>query len=319
MAVGIYIVLLSIAFLGCLFGLALWIKSSFYRNVLSWSIPLVLVLVTLILRNEISAGLRLLASTVLLLYCLKAHILLKLSHFEISSFSKTGLLIYFTIWPGMAPNAFTKVSSAKIPAAAAIIQGCGCMAIGLICMQQIASNAEILNKEVLGWIGIAALLLTIHFGLSYLLTGAMWLLGWNVKALFVNPFGSSSLRDFWSRRWNLAFVEMNHLIFLPLCRLALPNRFVPIGIFVISGILHEFALSFPGQGCYAGPFLYFLVHGVLVALESQLFKVYGWRPSLRALWVYGWIFVPLPLLFHSCFRNNIIVQFFFYLKRVIEL
>lgn len=284
---------------------------------LGWSIVIASIGAPIAMRDELSAGYRLLFSTIILLYSLKVHILLKSYAAGTSLYSKFGLLIYCTVWPGIDPAPFMQKHQPLPNAGKAILHGTVCMGLGLISLLVTAVKANSLSNEAFAGLIIISLLITIHFGFSHILTGVMWKLGWNVKPLFVNPFAGTSLRDFWSNRWNLAFVEMNHLIFLPLCRTVLSARFSAMGVFVISGLLHEYALSFPGHGCYGGPLLYFLMHGLLVSLESTSFKPSEWPPLITKIWVYGWILAPLPLLFHPCFQSRIIVPFGFYLHRVL--
>ncbi len=91
--------------------------------------------------------------------------------------------------------------------------------------------------------GIAALLLTIHLGICDLLP---WLLRWagfHVPLLFDRPWAATTLGDFWGRRWNLAFVEMNRRYLLrPLYR-RLGKQGSRFALFALSGVVHELALS----------------------------------------------------------------------------
>ncbi len=81
-----------------------------------------------------------------------------------------------------------------------------------------------------------------------MLTSAMRLCGWKVGPLFDHPLKRSALQDFWSRRWNLAFVEMDKILFVqPLRRLFGASGAVFL-IFVIAGLLHDLAISYPAGG-----------------------------------------------------------------------
>src|SRR5260221_553933 len=58
------------------------------------------------------------------------------------------------------------------------------------------------------------------------------------------------------RRWNLAFVEMDRALFLkPLAR-KLGTRAAVFGVFIISGLFHEVAISFPVNHGWGMPLLY---------------------------------------------------------------
>jgi hypothetical protein len=102
----------------------------------------------------------------------------------------------------------------------------------------------------------------------------------------------------WSRRWNLAFVEMDRLLFVPLLRRVGPMGSL-IGVFVISGLLHELAISFPAGAGWGLPSCYFLLQGVLVTLERHLLRPQRWPGALARMWAWSWLLVPLPLLFHT--------------------
>jgi hypothetical protein len=69
-----------------------------------------------------------------------------------------------------------------------------------------------------GWLDIGVILTTLHLGLSDVVTGGLRLAGYPVRRLFADPLTSRSLGEFWTSRWNAAFVEMNQLIVVPFLR-----------------------------------------------------------------------------------------------------
>jgi membrane bound O-acyltransferase family protein len=88
------------------------------------------------------------------------------------------------------------------------------MALGAASIVMLAIYAPHRPGGLLGLAGIAALLMTIHLGIGDLLP---WLLRWAgfaVPPLFDRPWAARSLGDFWGRRWNLAFVDMNRRMLL---------------------------------------------------------------------------------------------------------
>jgi len=135
--------------------------------------------------------------------------------------------------------------------------------------------------------------------------------------LFKDPLLSISLRDFWSHRWNLAFVEMNKLIFLPLFRKVSSDRLSIFLIFLVSALLHEYAISFPAGGGWGGPSAYFLLHGTLVMTEETYFKLSSWNQVARRVWTIGWVLIPVPILFHSYFRSNLVLPLITFLNEVL--
>ncbi len=74
-------------------------------------------------------------------------------------------------------------------------------------------------------------------------------------------------------------------------------------VFLVSGLLHEMAISYAAGGGYGGPLLYFAIQGGLILLER--------RAKIRSR-ILTWlaVLVPLPLLFHSPFRAAFIVPLF---------
>jgi alginate O-acetyltransferase complex protein AlgI len=180
------------------------------------------------------------------------------------------------------------------------------MALGTLSIVLLAVYAPHIPDQLLGLAGIAALLLTIHLGICDLLP---WLLRWAgfaVPLLFDRPWAATSLAEFWSRRWNLAFVEMNRRLFLrPLYR-CFGKRGSRFALFALSGLLHEMALSFPAGAGWGRPLGYFLLHGALVASEDR-FRI------VNRAWLWFWLIAPSPWLFHEPFRRTLIVPFYWWL------
>ncbi len=154
---------------------------------------------------------------------------------------------------------------------------------------------------------LPGLSLLMHFGLFHVLAGLWRGVGAETQALFRNPLKSTSLSEFWGRRWNLAFSEMTALaVFRPLRNVVGP-RMATIAAFMFSGLLHELAISVPVQAGYGLPFLYFLLHALAMQIEDALSKrghridAVQWRGRL---WTIVWLLAPLPLLFHRPFLEG---------------
>lgn len=78
--------------------------------------------------------------------------------------------------------------------------------------------------------------------------------------------------------------------------------------FVISGLLHELGISFPAAGGWGLPTLYFLLHGILTAIEERNREWFlTWSTLARRAWVWGSLLLPLPLLFHHEFREALVI------------
>ena len=213
-------------------------------------------------------------------------------------------LPYLLLWPGMDPTPFLSERHTDSPQAIeprAFLKGWMRMIVGLACVIGIALGSHRLSDLLIGWVGIAALLLMIHLGVAEVLPWLLRWCGWNVGPLFDRPWAAKSLDEFWTRRWNLAFVEMNRLLFLKSLRNVLGKRRAIAGAFVISGVLHEAAISFPAGGGWGGPLTYFVLQAVLVQIRA-----------LRGSRILTWIALvaPAPMLFHTPFRSQIVVPFY---------
>lgn len=215
----------------------------------------------------------------------------------------TGLLVFLLAWPGVIPDYFRKRQPSQTVEPVRFLAACARTVLGGVAIVLLAAYAPRISERVLGLAGIAALLLTIHLGIGDLLP---WLLRWSgfsVPLLFNRPWAATSLADFWSRRWNLAFVDMNQRLFLRGAYRYFGKRGSRFALFALSGLLHELALSFPAGAGWGLPLGYFLLQGVLVAAEERF------RKAGRA-WTWFWLIAPSPWLFHEPFRRTLIVPFF---------
>jgi hypothetical protein len=216
---------------------------------------------------------------------------------------RVGLVLYGVVWPGVATQPFARRSS-RDPAALALAgQGMGVASIGVTAWIAVWHSA--IGPTTRGWLGVAILLGTFHLGLSDVVTGGLRAAGFPVRRLFDAPLRSRSLREFWSRRWNVAFVQMNQIVVLPHARPWLGQRAWIAG-FLASGLLHELAISVPVGTGFGGPMVYFTLQAVATGAEGRL-RIARWHPSFARLWTWAWLLAPLPLLFHRAFRDAIVL------------
>ncbi len=291
------------------------------RVAVAAAMPLSGLVVLFAFRDSWQPWQRLAGATLGMLCLIKAAVFFRESR---TKFSAVGKWIFFTCWPGVDPSPFglgcsrvrkdagdgsqTLADSATCSDSLKLMgRGAMVMLIGLAMVVAVAFGAS-RESDWIGWVGIAALFVTLHLGFANVLTGAVRLNGWPVRRLFENPFQSRSLGDFWGRRWNLAFVEMDRMLFMRPLRRVLGARGAILGVFVISGFLHEMAISYPVQAGWGGPMAYFVLQGVLVLFESRYLK--RWPVAALRVWAWFWIFAPLPLLFHAPFRERLIVPLF---------
>lgn len=289
------------------------VRGAWRRTISAW-LPIFSLLVLLLVGPLFSPVERLVLATVLMLGLIKCAVALRRSPDDLSLFSRLGLLLYFSIWPGMEMGAFKK----RVPRpqeftaddewrAKALFRGAATFVVGIAALLSLGWFALDLDETFLGWALIFALLATVHFGLGEVLPWLLRQIGFETKPLFRAPLASESLADFWSRRWNLAFVEMDKILFLRPLHQKFGSRGALFGVFIISGILHEMGLSYPAGAGWGGPLLFFVLHGVLVN-----FKIKN-----RAL---TWLFVlmPLPILFHAPFREKLILPLAFWLHGILH-
>jgi Membrane bound O-acyl transferase family len=216
---------------------------------------------------------------------------------------------YLLFWPGMNAEAFLRAGrSADSPkpiewVAAFAKTGLGCALI--------LSAIRILDSypHVAGWIAMVGIAFVLHFGLFDFLSLCWRQAGVDARPIMDAPIKAASLAEFWGRRWNLAFRDLAHAhVFRPLvsrCGLAGAT----MTAFVVSGLIHDFVISFPARAGFGRPSVYFTIQGLGFLVERS--RV-GKRIGLGRGRV-GWLFcmlvtaAPLGLLFHLPFVEHIVI------------
>lgn len=217
--------------------------------------------------------------------------------------SGAGLLLFLFAWPGVIPDSFVERRPGQIIEPGRFLAAWARMAFGATSIILLAVYAPYIPDGILGLAGVGAILLTVHLGIGDLLPGLLNWAGFRVPLLFDRPWAAKSLAEFWGRRWNLAFVEMNQRLFLRLLHRYLGKSASRFALFALSGVLHELALSFPAGGGWGLPLGYFFLQGVLVVLEER-FRI------VNRAWTWFWLIAPAPWLFHEPFRRALIVPFY---------
>ncbi|KAL3850924.1 hypothetical protein ACJIZ3_012806 [Penstemon smallii] len=133
------------------------------------------------------------------------------------------------------------------------------------------------------------------------------LLQTELEPAFNYPYHSTSLKDFWSHRWNrVAGITLRSTVFEPIFRysyMALGQKWASIlavvGTFLVSALMHEIMFYYlcgvvrPARGTT----LFFFIHGLLLIVESKLKrKIEGkWQTIVGPL-IFGfviWTFIWL--------------------------
>lgn len=165
------------------------------------------------------------------------------------------------------------------------------------------------NPLLTGWLGMIGVVFLLHFGLFHLLALAWQRAGVHAQPLMRSPFLATSLAEFWSARWNTAFhLLAQDVAFRPLARRRGPTG-ATIGVFLISGLVHEAVISLPARGGFGLPTAYFVLQGLGVLAERARWgRRLGLGRGLR-----GWLFAlicaagPAFWLFHPPFIHHVIL------------
>jgi hypothetical protein len=162
-----------------------------------------------------------------------------------------------------------------------------------------------------GWVGMLGLILLLHFG-AFQIAALMWQsLGLKAEPIMSAPLRSTSLGEFWGKRWNLGFRQLAHeLIFRPLYRSFGPDT-AGFLVFAVSGLIHDLVISVPARGGYGLPTMYFALQGAGVAVERSRFgKRLGLGRGIRGrCFMAMFLTVPVFWLFHPWFVMRVILPF----------
>jgi hypothetical protein len=139
-----------------------------------------------------------------------------------------------------------------------------------------------------------------HFGALRVLKGVLRRAGFPVRTLFPNLLKAKGGADFWSRRWNVGYSQMmQRVVGRPIERVVGREAGV-FGVFLVSGFLHEVAITVPVNAGYGLPTAFFAGHGLLLLLEGKLGRPLGKVPALLA------VALPLGFLFPPEFQTEVI-------------
>jgi alginate O-acetyltransferase complex protein AlgI len=223
--------------------------------------------------------------------------------------SPSAWLGFLVAWPGMQPRIFAAPRTGRLPGALALARSGVLYALAGIALVILArlSWTTFHSRLLATILLLPGLSLVLHFGFCDLLAGAWRMGGVACDELFREPWRSQNLSEFWARRWNLAFSQMTAIaVYRPLADRYGRGAALMAG-FVVSGLLHEMAISVPVRAGYGLPLLYFVIHGVLVLIEREMERR-GRRVSNRVgrTWAFVWLVGPLPLLFHRPFLSHVV-------------
>jgi alginate O-acetyltransferase complex protein AlgI len=219
---------------------------------------------------------------------------------------------YLLLWPGMDARSFL-ADRVRPPTPGTIrwARAMGKTALGAGLLWGLAWRLPGGYPLLAGWIGLFGLVLLLHFGVFHLAVLAWQAAGVEARPIMRAPVLATSLSDFWSNRWNLAFRQLAHDLVLRPWHRRLGMAGAGLAAFVASGLAHELVISLPAGAGYGLPTVYFVVQGVGVLMErSRLGRRVGLARGVR-----GWFFTaaltaaPAYWLFHPPFITRVILPF----------
>lgn len=172
-------------------------------------------------------------------------------------------LCFATLWFGMEPMAWTGKRRSLQWRTHALWGGACSLTGGALVF--LMSSYEVTMLIPL----FIAMSIGFHFGALRLLTAFWRFKGFPVRALFRNPFRTRGFGDFWGKRWNLAYSQLMARAVKRPIQQKFGAKIALFCVFIVSGILHELAITVPVQAGYGLPTCFFLVQGVLTTLEKR--------------------------------------------------
>lgn len=240
-------------------------------------------------------------------------------------FSGSGIAAFVMAWAGMDPRPFSiregTTDGDDCVQMISLREGLGNMMLGgvlLLVSPMVAARA---GAYAAMWLCVSAYCLLLHFGLLHVIGFGWQRAGRPVEAIMQRPARSTSLADFWSRRWNRAFRDLsNALIVRPTRRYLGPAGAVGL-VFLVSGIVHELVMSWPARGGWGLPTMNFLMQCAGLYVErSPLGRRWGLMGAGRShgvpavwrsrIWTAAVVIAPLPLLVNRVFAENVVIPFY---------
>jgi alginate O-acetyltransferase complex protein AlgI len=214
---------------------------------------------------------------------------------------------YLLLWPGMdASRFFSPEPAPSVRRSTMFTSVALALARILLGAFLLFGIARRMPETILaGWIGMVAMILILHFGLFALLSAGWRALRVDAAPIMDAPLRSTSVAEFWGRRWNGAFNDLAlGLVFRPMARRT-GSAGATLSAFAVSGLIHELVISLPAGGGYGLPTAYFLLQGLAVLAQRK-------APVLRGD-LSGWLFTMLVVaapafwLFHPLFVARVIL------------
>jgi hypothetical protein len=221
-------------------------------------------------------------------------------------------LAYLFAWPGLdAPRFLDPQRQPQPPSMGEWIAGALQTLLGVLLFWNAHRIVSLDSPFLLAWVGMIGVALMLHFGSFKLMSCAWRSVGVDARPLMNAPLRSTSVSEFWGKRWNTAFRDITfQFLFRPLARRLNASAALIIA-FLFSGAVHDLVVSVPAHGGYGLPTLFFVIQAVAMNIEKSHA---GRRLGLGSGWR-GWLFTaiallaPARLLFHDPFLKNVVIPF----------
>ncbi len=205
---------------------------------------------------------------------------------------------YWLLWPGMSPRTFARAGYNARPVE--WLFACAKTTLGAALIWWVARRLPADQTLLVGWVGWIGLAFLLHFGAMHLLA-----LAWRVRPIMRAPILATSLRDFWSARWNTAFRDLAQTLWFTPLRHRYGAGMATFGVFLVSGALHELVISVPARAGFGLPTVYFAVQGMGMVLERRWQANAVCRRLMTRIIVVG----PAFWLFHPPFIERVVLPF----------
>jgi hypothetical protein len=243
------------------------------------------------------------------LYALfKLHVLTQYTRFNDHP-GWSDILAWIVTWPGLDASAFFQTRVVEISAKWEWLFATAKFCFGGAMLLEIAPAMKVYSDLASGWTALIGIVFLLHFGTFHLAALVWRSCGRDVKPIINSPILATSVAEFWSQRWNLAFRDYaSPFLFVPLVRRTNSAVGVLAG-YTFSGLVHELAISAPSRGGYGLPTLYFAIQGVVMLIERMADK----RGIRLTRGLRGWVWtavVTAPaacLLFHPPFIRAVVL------------